>query len=71
VKNPERIIIVSDTVKGSALSVEEKAVMDKNGNLLGGCMVLPESVKRLTGLGFDRSLVEGAVSCNPERYLGL
>ncbi len=71
VKNPERIIIVSDTVKGSALCEEGKAVMDNNGNLLGGCMVLPESVKRLTGLGFDHNLVEGAASYNPERYLGL
>ena len=71
VKNPGRIILVSDTVKGSALCEDGKAVLNNNGNLLGGCMALPESVKRLTGLGFHRSLVEEAASYNPERYLGL
>jgi len=70
VKDPGRIMIVSDTVKASVSVSQGKAVTDAAGGLLGGSMALTESVKRLIRLGFDRDHVERAVGQNPAGYLG-
>jgi len=83
VKNPDRIIIVSDSVKetkapspsSSPPSLEGggwgivEAVSDIHGKLLGGCMTIVESSKRLTEMGFDESVIMKCVTENPERYL--
>jgi len=83
IKNPERIIIVSDSVKetkapspsSSPPSLEGggwgmvEAVSDIHGKLLGGYMTIVESSKRLTEMGFDESVIMKCVTENPERYL--
>ena len=83
VKNSDRIIIVSDSVKetkapspsSSPPSLEGggwgivEAVSDIHGKLLGGCMTIVESSKRLTEMGFDESVIMKCVTENPERYL--
>ncbi|OPY01810.1 MAG: N-acetylglucosamine-6-phosphate deacetylase [Syntrophorhabdus sp. PtaB.Bin047] len=71
VKDPGRILLVSDTVKGSPCSDEGRPVTDDKGRLLGGSMPLPASVARLLLLGFDREAVARAATENPATYLGL
>ncbi len=71
VKDPDRIIIVSDTVKGSASGDGGRAVVDTRGKLLGGSLALAGSTRRLVQVGFDPGLVERAAYQNPARYLGL
>jgi len=71
VKDPDRIIIVSDTVKGSASDDGGREVVDMQGKLLGGSLALTGSTRRLVQLGFDPGLVERAARQNPARYLGL
>jgi len=69
VKKPERIIIVSDTVKQSAL--ERGAVKSGAGRLMGGVFSVTESVEYLESLGFERNDLIRMVSENPARLLGL
>ncbi len=68
-KDPGRIILVSDTVKGSPCSNEGRPVTDDEGKLLGGSMPLPAATRRLMALGFNRDAVERAATENPARYL--
>ncbi len=65
VKDPTRIILVSDTIKGSAEQAVEAAP------LRGGTATIASIVERLGGLGIERRLLERCVSENPARYLGL
>ncbi len=69
VKGPERIIIVSDTVKASGL--ERGAVKSGAGRLTGGAFTVTESVEYLESLGFSRDNLIRMVSENPARLLGL
>lgn len=69
VKDPARILLVSDTVKGSPCSDEGRPVTDGSGRLLGGSMPLPAATRRLLALGFNREAVARAVTENPARYL--
>ncbi|MEW6570444.1 MAG: amidohydrolase family protein [Nitrospirota bacterium] len=69
VKRPDRVIIVSDTVKESKTSSKHSAVMDSYGALSGGCMTIVESSERLVRLGFDKNLVTKSISENPRNYL--
>lgn len=69
VKDPGRILLVSDTVKGSPCADEGRPVTDANGKLLGGSMSLPAATRRLMALGFNREAVEWAATENPARYL--
>ncbi|HAK88473.1 MAG: hypothetical protein A2077_01485 [Nitrospirae bacterium GWC2_46_6] len=68
-KNPDKIIIVSDSVKEAIPSAKSWGITDKYGNLLGGCMTIAESAERLIEMGFDETLVIKSVAENPERYL--
>lgn len=69
VKNHDRIIIVSDSVKGATSYSKGQAVTDAYGNLLGGCMAVTESVKMLTENGHDESEMQRFITENPARYL--
>ena len=69
-KNPEKIIIVSDTVKETA-EKGLQAVTDTHGRLLGGSMTIVESSKRLIQIGFDECIIMGCITKNPERYLSV
>ncbi len=67
-KNPERIVIVSDMVRGST-GDGNRAPRDGTGRLLGGSMTLTRAAARLKTLGIDRQSIEKAMSENPKRYL--
>jgi N-acetylglucosamine-6-phosphate deacetylase len=68
-KNPERIIIISDTVRETGTSSGNQGINDNTGRLTGGCMTITESSKRLVQIGFDDDLITGCITRNPERYL--
>jgi N-acetylglucosamine-6-phosphate deacetylase len=68
-KNPEGIIIVSDSVKETKVKGRVQAVTDIKGKLLGGAMTIVESSKRLGQMGFDEDLIMRCITVNPERYL--
>lgn len=68
IKNPERILIVSDTVKGSK-TTDEHAITDVHNKLSGGCLTITESSRRLIEMGFDERIIENCITKNPERYL--
>lgn len=69
VKNHDGIIIISDTVKGATSFSKGQAVTDQHGKLLGGCMTVTESAKRLVESGYNEETVMKCISENPERYL--
>jgi N-acetylglucosamine-6-phosphate deacetylase len=69
VKKPEKIIIVSDSVKTAKTEFSVQAVTDTTARLLGGSMTITESAKYLIGLGFQQDIVERCISANPEQYL--
>ena len=71
IKNPDRIILISDSVKGTKTSECEKGqgVVDDSGRLQGGAMTIAESSQRLIELGFDEGTIRKCISKNPEIYL--
>ena len=68
-KNPSRIMLVSDTVRGSSGDDGASALRDDAGRLRGGSMTITAAARRLEGLGIDHNRIETAISRNPERYL--
>jgi N-acetylglucosamine-6-phosphate deacetylase len=69
VKNPERIIIISDTVKTSISASAPHALRTAEHILLGGSMPLTESAGRLIQTLLISTSVNKFISENPERYL--
>ena len=82
VKNRDRIILVSDSVKGTppsfppftkggkgGLEGKTQGVVDDSGRLQGGSMTIAESSQRLIGLGFEEDAIRKSISENPEIYL--
>jgi N-acetylglucosamine-6-phosphate deacetylase len=78
-KNPNKIIIVSDSVKetSSHIPIPSREVAkgsgggitDTKGKLLGGSMTIVESSKRLIKMGFDERVIKDCITKNPRRYL--
>jgi N-acetylglucosamine-6-phosphate deacetylase len=68
-KKPEKIIIVSDSVKTGQTGTAAQSITDSTGSLLGGSMAITESVQYLIGLGFQKNIIERCISDNPEMYL--
>lgn len=69
VKNQERIIIVSDSVKETGIDGPRARVSDGSGRLLGGGTTVTESFDVLSQKGFDKHLLMDCMTRNPERYL--
>ena len=69
VKDPEKIIIISDSVKNTKTEVISDGIMNGEGRLMGGSMTVTESAERLIRAGIDKDIVMKAISENPERYL--
>jgi N-acetylglucosamine-6-phosphate deacetylase len=69
VKNPDKIIIVSDSVKETAVRAKSHAIQDHAHALQGGSLVITESAKRLIDLGFDERTIMDCISANPWSYL--
>src|SRR4030066_1254366 len=70
-KNPERIILISDSVKGTMASKteEEHGVVDNSGRLQGGAMSIMASSRRLTEMDFNEWIIINCITKNPETYL--
>ncbi len=68
-KNPDRVIIISDTVKETTPFTKGQGVADMHGRLLGGALTIPEAAELLIEAGFDRGTVMKCLTENPERYL--
>ncbi len=80
VKNPSRIIIVSDSIKAAkvpATSVSTReGLADMHGRLLGGSMVITEAADALAETlryamsdAYNKSIILACISTNPEKYL--
>lgn len=69
IKNPERIIIISDTEKNAKTEPHPHGIRNRENRLLGGSMTIQESSERLIQLGLDKDIIMKAISENPERYL--
>ncbi|QWR76477.1 N-acetylglucosamine-6-phosphate deacetylase [Candidatus Magnetomonas plexicatena] len=70
-KPPEKIILISDSVKEAKTTLATGRIVDSKGTLMGGSMTLMEAAKRLISLGFDEQLVMRTVTDNPQRYLSV
>jgi N-acetylglucosamine-6-phosphate deacetylase len=68
-KKPDKIIIVSDSVKEAQMDNGAHGVTDPTNRLLGGSMTITESAKYLIGLGFEKNIVERCIGANPAKYL--
>jgi N-acetylglucosamine-6-phosphate deacetylase len=68
-KKPERILIVSDSVKKTTVNGKGRAITDARGGLLGGSMTVTAAVRHLIRLGFDERTVWKTVTTNPAQYL--
>jgi N-acetylglucosamine-6-phosphate deacetylase len=68
-KNPGKIILVSDSIKDTNAASAWHAEGDDNMIIQGGSMTIVEVVKRLAGLGFDEGIVVDCISSNPLSYL--
>ncbi len=69
VKNPGRIIIISDTVRETTPFTKGQGVADMHGRLLGGSTTVVESAERLVSEGFEKDMVMRCITENPENYL--
>jgi N-acetylglucosamine-6-phosphate deacetylase len=69
VKNTEKIIIISDSVKETGLKSSGEPITEISGFLKGGSMTIIESAKRLAEMGFDNELIIKCIMENPQRYL--
>lgn len=69
IKNPDKIILVSDSVKQTRVTDDHEAVRNDRQVLLGGAMLLPASSERLIRAGISEQYVMNALSSNPDTYL--
>lgn len=75
IKDPEKIIIISDSVKDTARNQSSKfndrsyCIKEPDGKLKGGSMIITESVQRLVGMGYEERIVLNCISENPNMYL--
>lgn len=69
VKNPEKIIIISDSIKGTEIATKHHVLLDDVGTLQGGSMTIIESAKRLINLGFNKDKIMDCVSANAWSYI--
>jgi len=70
IKNHDRILLVSDTVKETeAGGCGMNGIRDSTGTLMGGCMTVTESSQRLMQLGYDEGAILDCITKNPQRYL--
>jgi N-acetylglucosamine-6-phosphate deacetylase len=68
-KNPERVILVSDSVKETHTPSAREGAADRHGTLLGGTVTIPEALRNLKTTGFDETTLLQYASSNPSRYL--
>lgn len=69
IKKPEKIIVVSDSIKATLTDNGKSPVRDPTGTLSGGSIIITESAQNLVDLGFPESIVKQSISDNPKKYL--
>jgi N-acetylglucosamine-6-phosphate deacetylase len=69
IKNHDKILLVSDSVKQTSAFFIRDGIVDTQGRLLGGSMPVAESAKMLIAKGFDEEIIMKCITENPERYL--
>jgi N-acetylglucosamine-6-phosphate deacetylase len=69
IKNHDKILLVSDSVKQTIAFFIRDGIVDTQGRLLGGSMPVAESAKMLIAKGFDEEMIMKCITENPERYL--
>ena len=71
IKNPEKIILISDSVSETKITETERehGVVNDTGRLQGGSMSITVSSRRLTKLGFNEGIIKRSITRNPETYL--
>lgn len=71
IKDPNKIVIISDSVKCTDNSADGTGhgVINNAGTLQGGSMSITESVRSLIKLGFDEGHVKTFITANPAMYL--
>jgi N-acetylglucosamine-6-phosphate deacetylase len=70
IKNHDRILLVSDTVKETLTGATGiRGVTDDSGKLLGGGMTIAESSQRLIQMGYDEGAIIDCITKNPAAYL--
>jgi N-acetylglucosamine-6-phosphate deacetylase len=67
VKPPERIILVSDSVKGAGN--RKSPIYSKAGVLVGSSITLSDAVRNLKKIGIPEKVILKAAVDNPKRYL--
>lgn len=73
-KRLDRIMLVSDSVKGRMTSSKKyaaRAVFDSKGVLTGSGMTLADTFPLLRGIGIPDAEIAEAAADNPARYIGL
>ncbi len=70
VKGPDKVVLVSDSVRRTSISGKE-VPRAADGRLLGGSVMLPDAASRLISQGMDEELVARAMTLNPRVFLGL
>jgi len=70
-KEPNKIVLVSDSVKETRTAGGYGRIDDPSGRLQGGSMTITESARRLVALGLRENTVMNAVTNNPRQYLML
>ncbi len=68
-KSPEKIIIVSDTIKASKMTPSTNGIQNEYNKLIGGSLTIKEASEHLIQMGLNKEIVQKAISQNPEQYL--
>jgi len=69
IKNPDKIIIISDTVRETVEGSRSSGIRNEHGKLLGGSMTIAESAERLIKQGYDEDIIMKCTTVNPMTYL--
>jgi N-acetylglucosamine-6-phosphate deacetylase len=69
VKDPQKILVVSDSTKETGGPDAALGITDSRGTLQGGSMTIAKAVERLVQLGIEEELALSCITSNPSSYL--
>ena len=69
IKNPDKIIIISDSVKETDREISSSGIRNDCDKLLGGSMAVTGSAERLVNMGYDKDIIMRCITKNPRAYL--
>jgi N-acetylglucosamine-6-phosphate deacetylase len=69
IKNPDKIIIISDSVKETDREISSSGIRNDRERLLGGSMAVTGSAERLVNMGYDKDIIMRCITKNPRAYL--